>query len=85
VDDKTLAVPSRGPIYGAHLRSSATVALQLVAVAVALWVLAWVVGKTWVIVLPVVLALIVSTVLWPPVRWLRSKGVPPAAAVLLVL
>ncbi len=85
MDDKTLAVPSRGPIYGAHLRSSATVALQLVAVAVALWVLAWVVGKTWVIVLPVVLALIVSTVLWPPVRWLRSKGVPPAAAVLLVL
>ncbi len=85
MDDKTLSVPSRGPIYGAHLRSSATVALQLVAVAVALWVLAWVVGKTWVIVLPVVLALIVSTVLWPPVRWLRSKGVPPAAAVLLIL
>ncbi len=85
MDDKTLSVPRRGPIYGAHLRSSATVALQLVAVAGALWVLAWVVGKTWVIVLPVVLALIVSTVLWPPVRWLRSKGVPPAAAVLLVL
>ncbi|CAA0131008.1 Putative transport protein [Mycolicibacterium vanbaalenii] len=60
-------------------------AVQLVAVAVALWVLAWVLGKTWVIVLPVLLAVIVCTVLWPPVRWLRSKGLPPAAAVLAVL
>lgn len=59
--------------------------LQLVAVAAALWGLAWVVGETWVIVLPVVLALIVCTVLWPPVRWLLGKGVPPAAAALLVL
>ncbi|QEM46899.1 AI-2E family transporter [Mycolicibacterium grossiae] len=77
--------PTRGAIYGAHLRSSATVAVQVVAVAAALWVLAWVVGKAWVVVLPVVLALIVCTVLWPPVGWLLRKGVPPAAAVLLVL
>ncbi|WP_170981055.1 AI-2E family transporter [Mycolicibacterium sp. CR10] len=80
-----MAVPRRGSVYGAHLRSSATVAVQLVAVAAALWVLAWVVGKTWVIVLPVVLAVIVSTVLWPPVRWLRDKGLPPAAAALSIL
>ena len=53
-----MTVPSRGSVYRAHLRSSATVAVQLVAVAAALWVLAWVVGKTWVIVLPVVLAVI---------------------------
>lgn len=77
--------PTRGSVYGAHLRSSAVVAAQFVAVAAALWVLAWVVGKTWVIILPVTLALVVCTVLWPPVRWLRNKGVPPAAAVLLVL
>lgn len=60
-------------------------AVQFIAVAAALWVLAWVVGKTWVIVLPVALAVVVCTVLWPPVRWLRDRGVPPAAAVLLVL
>ncbi|MCV7421027.1 AI-2E family transporter [Mycobacterium yunnanensis] len=77
--------PTRGSIYGAHLRRSGTVAVQFIAVVAALWVLGWVVGKTWVIVLPVVLALIVCTVLWPPVRWLRDKGVPPAGAVLLVL
>lgn len=60
-------------------------ALQFLAVSAALWVLSWVVGKTWVILLPVLLALIVSTVLWPPVRWLRGRGVPAAAAVLLAL
>lgn len=59
--------------------------MQFVAVAAALWVLAWMVGKTWVIVLPLLLALIVCTVLWPPVRWLRRKGVPPAGAVISVL
>jgi putative heme transporter len=56
-----------------------------VAVAAALWVLSWVIGKTWVILLPVVLAVIVCTVLWPPVRWLRGRGSPPAAAALAVL
>ncbi|KWX67832.1 AI-2E family transporter [Mycobacterium sp. NAZ190054] len=85
MDDDTPAVTTRGSVYKAHLRSTAVVALQFVAVAAGLWVLAWVVGKTWVILLPVLLALMVSTVLWPPVRWLRSRKVPPAAAVLLAL
>lgn len=85
MQEKTTTQPGRGTIYAGHLRSTATVAVQLVAVAAMLWGLAWVVGKAWVIVLPVVLALIACTVLWPPVRWLRNKGVPPAAAVLVVL
>ena len=76
---------TRGSIYSAHLRSSAVVSIQFIAVAAALWVLAWVAGRTWVIVLPVVLAIIVCTVLWPPVRWLRNRGLPPAAAVTAVL
>ncbi|OBB58136.1 AI-2E family transporter [Mycobacterium sp. 852013-51886_SCH5428379] len=83
--DTTTAAPSRGTIFSAHLRSTAVVAVQFLAVAATLWVLAWVVGKAWTIILPVLLALIVCTVLWPPVRWLRDKGVPPAAAVLLTL
>lgn len=60
-------------------------AIQFIAVAAALWVLAWAVGEAWVIILPVVLALIACTVLWPPVRWLRGKGLAPAAAVAVVL
>ena len=84
-EDGAMAVPTRGSIYGAHLRSVGTVAVQFIAVAAALWVLSWVVGETWVILLPVVLAVILCTVLWPPVRWLREKGVPAAVAVLLAL
>ncbi|MDY6997906.1 MAG: AI-2E family transporter [Actinomycetota bacterium] len=76
---------TRGAVYAAHLRSSALVAVQFIAVVAAVWVLGWVMAKTWVIILPVVLAVIVCTVLWPPVRWLRDKGVPAAAAVLLTL
>ncbi|MCG7592877.1 AI-2E family transporter [Mycobacterium sp. PSTR-4-N] len=75
----------RGEVFNRHLHSTASAAGRLVVVAVALWVLAWVIGKTWVILLPVALALIVCTVLWPPVRWLRGKGLPAAAAALLVL
>ena len=80
-----MVFPTRGSIYSAHLRSSATVAVQFVAVAAGLWVLSWVIGKTWVILLPVVLAVILCTVLWPPVGWLLRKGVPPAAAALAAL
>ncbi len=39
-----------------------------------MWILSWVIGETWVILLPVVLALIVCTVLWPPVRWFARQG-----------
>lgn len=85
MDDESTTPPNRGTIYRAHLRSAAVIAVQFIAVAAALWVLAWVVGKTWVIILPVVLALIVCTLLWPPVRWLRQKGVPPAVAAIAVL
>lgn len=85
VQENRTSQPRRGTVYGNHLRSTAVVAIQFIAVAAALWVLSWVVGKTWVVILPLVLALIVCTVLWPPVRWLRNKGLAPAAAVLLVL
>ncbi|TRW79809.1 AI-2E family transporter [Mycolicibacterium sp. 018/SC-01/001] len=76
---------NRGELYNRHLQSVASASLRLVVVAAALWVLSWVIGTTWVVLLPVVLAVIVCTVLWPPVRWLREKGLPPAAAALLVL
>lgn len=74
---------TRGSVYASHLRSLSIVAVQFVLVAAGLWVLGWVVARTWVVILPVVLAVIVCTVLWPPVRWLRSRSVPPALAALI--
>ncbi|MFT3661502.1 MAG: AI-2E family transporter [Gordonia sp. (in: high G+C Gram-positive bacteria)] len=77
--------PSRSRVFLAGLRASATVCLQALIVLAFLWVLIWVVGKFWTIVLPVVLAIIVATVLWPPVRFMLRFGVPAALASLLSL
>lgn len=84
-DPEQRVTHTRGSIYSAHLRSTSVVAVEFIAVAAALWVLAWVVGETWVIILPVVLAVVACTVLWPPVRWLLGKGLPPAVAALSAL
>ena len=77
--------PTRGSIFATHLRSSSLISIQFVAVAAALWIVGWLIGQGWVIILPVVLSIIACTVLWPPVKWLRRKGLPPALAVLIVL
>lgn len=77
--------PSRSRVFLTGLRSSAMVCLQAILVLAFLWVVLWILGKLWVIVLPVVLAIIVATVLWPPVRWMRRHKVPPALAALLAL
>ncbi len=53
--------------------------LRLLIIAAGIWVLAWLVGRLWSIVLPLLLGLLLSTVLWPPVRFMRRK-VPPALA-----
>ncbi|WP_226435366.1 MULTISPECIES: AI-2E family transporter [Rhodococcus] len=52
----------------------------LVIIAAAALVLGWIIEKTWVILLPIALAIVVSTILWPPTRGMTKRGVPPAAA-----
>ncbi|ROZ93739.1 AI-2E family transporter [Gordonia sp. OPL2] len=79
------APPTRAQVVLSGLRSSAVVSLQIVLVVAAFWVLMWVLGKLWVILLPVLFAIIVCTVLWPPARWMRNRGVPAAAASLVMM
>lgn len=62
----------------------ATWSLRLLLCAAALVVVAWVLGKLWDAVLPVLLGLFLASVLWPLTRLLR-KVVPPALAALLTL
>ncbi|HEU0104241.1 MAG TPA: AI-2E family transporter [Mycobacteriales bacterium] len=62
----------------------ATWSLRLLLVAAGAVLLGVLLGRMWSIVLPVVLALLVTTVLWPPTAFLR-RHLPPAAAALLVL
>ena len=58
--------------------------LRGLVIAAGLVVLAWLIGQFWSVLLPVFFALLLSTVLWPPVRWLR-RHMPPALAALLGL
>lgn len=77
--------PDRAGLIGRGLLWLAKWSLALVAIAAGGWVLGWAIGEFWVILLPVVLATIVTTVLWPTTRILRRFGVPPALASLSVL
>jgi predicted PurR-regulated permease PerM len=69
-------------------RASRTLAIasaQLLLIAAALYLLFWVLGKLWSILLPVVLGLLITTVLWPATRFLRRHNWPPALAASVVL
>jgi predicted PurR-regulated permease PerM len=59
--------------------------LRVVAIAAAAYVLGWAIGHIWMVLFPVSLALIVSTVLGPPTTWLRTKGWPSALAAAVVV
>ncbi len=67
-----------------HVQSAfATVAgigWRLLVIAAVLWLVDQVLGELWVVVLPVVLALFVTTLLWPAARFLRKHKWPPALA-----
>lgn len=59
--------------------------LRIIVIAAALFIIGWGIGHAWMVLFPVSMALIVSTILTPPVAWLRSKGWPSAAAAALVV
>lgn len=54
--------------------------LRLLVIAAAAYVLGWVVGHLWMVFFPVSIALLVATVLSPPVSWLRRHRVPSTLA-----
>lgn len=53
-------------------------------VAAAVWVLAWLARRLSVLLIPVIVALFVASVLIPPMRWLRHRGLPDLAATWVV-
>ena len=48
--------------------------IRIIAIALALYLLGWVIGKTWVVWFPICLAILVVSVLAPPAKWLRDRG-----------
>ncbi|MDO4631995.1 MAG: AI-2E family transporter [Corynebacterium sp.] len=75
----------RSIILGQDGRWAAGWALRFIIMVAAGYLLWRGFALVWEGLLPVLLALIVSTVLWPPVRWLRHHKVPAALSVLIVL
>jgi predicted PurR-regulated permease PerM len=75
----------RGPKLQRGIRRLAIASAELLLIALALYVLGKVLGALWVILLPIVLGLLITTVLWPPTRYLRRHGWPPALAAAVVL
>ncbi|WP_151523385.1 AI-2E family transporter [Serinicoccus kebangsaanensis] len=76
----------RGALILQGLRGAAAWSWRFLLVVAAAVVILYGLGRIWVGVLPIILALILCSVLWPPVRWLRGHRWPgglAAAAVLL--
>jgi predicted PurR-regulated permease PerM len=75
----------RGKAIGDGVTWTARWSLRLLLVsagAVLVWLL---IAALWSVVLPVLLAVILATVLWPPTAWLRRHRFPPALAASTVL
>lgn len=71
---------ARGEVIGAGGRWLSEWSLRLILILGALWALDIILSRAWVIVLPVLLAIVLSTVLWPIAGWMQRKRVPPALA-----
>ncbi|MBJ8342691.1 MULTISPECIES: AI-2E family transporter [Antrihabitans] len=70
----------RGDVIGKGLLWLAKWSICIVAIAAGAWVTGYVISKLWVIALPVLMAIVIATVLWPPTRAMTKRGAPPAAA-----
>lgn len=75
----------RGEIIGAGVTWLATWSLRVALVAVGVALVVFLIGKLWVIFLPIFLALILATLLQPPVAWLRRHRFPAALAAFTVV
>jgi predicted PurR-regulated permease PerM len=75
----------RSAAIGSGLTWLSTWCLRVGLLAVGATLLFLLLRQLYVVVLPVVLALLLASVLWAPTAFLRRRGVPPAVAALLVV
>ena len=77
--------PDRPDLIGSAIAWGGRWGLRLLILAATLWLFGWIIGQFWVVVMPVLLGLLITTVLWPPARWLIGRGWPAALASSLML
>jgi predicted PurR-regulated permease PerM len=75
----------RGPRLQSATQKLAVASARLLLILAAMVVIGYVLGRLWVILLPLVLGLLIATVLWPATRFLRTHDWPPALAASAVL
>ncbi|MFS8096641.1 AI-2E family transporter [Lentzea alba] len=75
----------KGEAIGHGVSWLARWSLRVALAALGFWMVFWVIGQLWVVVMPVLLGLLITTVLWPPARWLMSKGLNSALSATIVL
>ncbi|MGW3836108.1 AI-2E family transporter [Streptomyces microflavus] len=68
----------------AALRRSARISVELLLVLLMAAVALWLLGRTWSVVWPLIVALLLTTLTWPFARFLRHRGWRPAPAAALV-
>jgi predicted PurR-regulated permease PerM len=78
-------IRDRGVVIDEAIGNMQRWGLRIIVIAAAAWVIGWGIGAIWVVLFPVSLALIVSTVLGPPAAWLRSKGWPAGVAAAVIV
>jgi predicted PurR-regulated permease PerM len=68
----------------AAMRNAAQVSAQALLILLFTWVVLELLGMAWSVLWPLIVALLLTTLTWPPVRFLRARGWPPALAASLV-
>ncbi|MFC4499837.1 MULTISPECIES: AI-2E family transporter [Streptomyces] len=64
----------------AALRTTARASAELLLIFLMLAVTLWILGRMWSVVWPLVVGLLLTTLTWPPTRFLRRRGWKPALA-----
>lgn len=75
----------RAEIIGNGIKHLASWCLRLLIIIAAAFVIWHILSQVWRGGLPIVLAIIVCTVLWPPVAWLRKHGIPAGLAAMIAI
>lgn len=79
-------IRDRGVVIDEYFGGMQRWGLRIIVIAAAAAIIGWSIGHVWMVLFPISMALILSTVLAPPVTWLRHRKVPSglaAAAVVL--
>lgn len=75
----------RGDVIDGWFGSMQKWGLRIIVIAAAVYVLGWTAGRFWMVLFPVSLALVLSTVLQPVAGWMRRKSLPAAVSAVVVM